>query len=763
MPKIALIDKAPNSTDYRKYFEFEFEVFHMSEVPISKLLKKDVTLEINQDNYDFIILVGSEAAKEYAKVGSVTNYAGQLVKEKYLIISNPAVLSFKPEGKAAFEQAISRINNIVKTGAPKVVQGDFKGITDTAEAIEFLTEVLNNADGVVAWDTEDTALYPRDGYVIGVSLSYKLLHGRYINADCIDETCTELLQKIADKYTVVMHNLKFDYKMLAYHLGLKFNRANMHDTMLMHYVLDENNPHGLKDLAMKYTSYGDYDHELEVFKKEYCKKHGILEEEFTYDLIPFDILSIYASKDTGVTIELYFKFKAALDKHPQLSKVYKDILLRGTMFLMDVEEVGIPISKDRMMMAHNYLEKKVELAKERLYDFDELHQFEKLTGKIFNPNSPLQLQKLLFDFLNLESNGKRTATNAMSTDAEVLEFLADQHPLPKSILDIRKLSKIQNTYVDKILPQLDRDNRIRTNFNMVFTTSGRLSSSGKFNAQQIPRDDPIIKGCIRAPDGYKIVSQDLQTGEMYYAAVQSGDHALQQVFIEGGDFHSGIAKIVFNLKPVVEEIKKLYPIERQSSKAVSFGVLYGSGPKKVADSVNKSGGNMTLSDAKEVISQYFSRFHKLKKWLDSRKAFIEQNGFTYSFFGRKRRVPNVFSTDKGIAAHEVRSAINFEIQSLCSDVNLLGAIDTAEEVKAVGLDAKIFMLVHDSIVALVKDECVEEYCKILKRNTQKDRGCSIPGAPIGVDQEIGQDYSFGKFEKYYESNGDTLSSLQAAR
>ncbi len=102
-----------------------------------------------------------------------------------------------------------------------------------------------------------------------------------------------------------------------------------------------------------------------------------------------------------------------------------------------------------------------------------------------------------------------------------------------------------------------------------------------------------------------------------------------------------------------------------------------------------------------------------------------------------------------------------EVQALASDMNLLGAIDTANECQALGLDAKIFMLVHDSIVALVRDDLVDQYCAILKRNTQKDRGCSIPLYPVGVDQDIGQDYSFGKFEEYYEFDGHTLSRTQA--
>lgn len=170
----------------------------------------------------------------------------------------------------------------------------------------------------------------------------------------------------------------------------------------------------------------------------------------------------------------------------------------------------------------------------------------------------------------------------------------------------------------------------------------------------------------------------------------------------------------------------------------------------MSQTVSKATGeDYSISQAQEDITAYFTKFNKLKKWLETRKDFISQHGYTYSFFGRKRRLPNVFSSDKGIAAHEVRSGINSEVQSLASDMNLFGAMETAAEIKERGLDASIFMLVHDSIVAIVKEEHVEEYCHILKYCTQKDRGCSIPGYPIGVDQDIGDDYSFGHFEEVY--------------
>ena len=757
--KIAIIDKAPSKNKYENYFKFDFELFHMSSVPITKLLKKDVDLEFDHSEFDLVILVGSEAAKEYGKITSVTNYAGQIVNDKFIPISNPAMLHFKPEGKPDFERSVDRIHKYIEGNLSNSTNsGEYLGILNSEDAATFLQEVLENAEGYVAMDTETTCLYPRDGYVLGLSISYKPRHGAYISTDCLDDTCMELLKQIVEMFDIVFHNMKFDIKMIEYHIGLIFDRSRVHDTMLMHYALDENDSHGLKQLALKYTDYGDYDSDLDDFKKSYCSSKGVLVEDFTYDLIPWDIISKYAGIDTSVTLTLFHKFWPIIQKSDKLCWVYKNLLVPGTLFLMDMEEVGIPIDKDRMQAAENYLDKWIKEAKEEVYAYKEVQDFERDAGIIFNPNSVQQLRKVLFDYAKLDPTGKKTATGAISTDAEVLEQLSEEHPLPAAILKVRQLGKIKNTYISKILPELDKDGRIRTNFNLIFTTSGRLSSSGKFNAQQIPRDNPIIKGCIRAPIGYKIVSQDLQTAEMYYAAVLSNDKNLQQVFISKGDFHSTIAKMVFDLVCEVADVKRLFGSMRQSAKAISFGILYGSGPQKVSDTVSKATGEYYGIDrAKEDIKAYFEKFSKLKSWLKSREEFIRANGFTYSFFGRKRRLINVFSSDKGIAAHEVRSGINSEVQSIASDVNLLAAIDTANDIKH--LDAQIFMLVHDSIVAIVKDEHVEEYCKILARNTQKDRGCSIKGAPIGIDQDIGQDYSFGHFDEYYELKGDCLSRI----
>jgi DNA polymerase I-like protein with 3'-5' exonuclease and polymerase domains len=389
-----------------------------------------------------------------------------------------------------------------------------------------------------------------------------------------------------------------------------------------------------------------------------------------------------------------------------------------------------------------------------LYENDKIRKFEEVNGKSFNPNSTVQLRSLMFDFLGLNPTGKKTGTGADSTDAEVLNELSSQSTVPGLILDIRQKSKIKNTYLDKIIPQLDRDSRLRTGFNLHGTTSGRLSSSGKLNMQQLPRDNPTVKGCIKASPGHKIVAMDLTTAEVYVAAILAKDTALMEVFKSGGNFHSQIAKRVFRLPCEAGEVAELFPDKRQAAKAVTFGIMYGAGPKKISEQVTKDSGKyFSKQEAVEVIKEYFTTFHRLKKWIDDNQKFIEHNGFIYSFYGRKRRLPNVKSTDAGVRSHSVRSGLNFLVQSAASDINLLGAIDMESFIQTTKMKSRIFALVHDSILAEVPEDEIDIYCEKLQQFIQMDRGLIIPGAPVGCDFEIDEDYSMGKFVKMY---GDSV-------
>lgn len=776
MANVAIIESKPSRTNYNTAFEeaFEFDLFQLcSDRTIKKVLKKDVDIEIDTDNYEWIILIGSEAFKYFTKNNSITEYSGKVVDEKFIPIINPAMITFKPEANKLWQESKQSAIDFI-TGKTKVLGYDsdrFYGITEEATALLYVQSAIDSENPFVALDSETTCLYPRDGYVLGISLCYERDHGAYISADCITERVSAKLQELFLKKKVIFHNAKFDRGMLTYHFGWIF--PDYEDTMLLHYLIDENpGNHGLKQLALRHTKYGDYEKPMYEFIADYCKTHGVLRADFTFDLIPFDVIKTYAAIDSVVTFLIYCLLKPAVMKNKKLLWVYENILIPGSSFLEIMQDNGVPFDADRLRKAQVMMQTDIDAAVVELYKNPIINQFEEIQGKTFNPGSVMQLRSLLFDHLKLTPTGKKTGTGKDSTDAEVLTELADEHPVPALILSIRKKSKIKNTYLDKILPQLDRDSRLRTGFNLHSTTSGRLSSSGKLNMQQLPRDNTskdrvtgeeipgftaAVKGCIKARPGYKIVSMDLTTAEVYMAAVLSKDKRLIEVFTSGSDFHSAIAKQVFNLKCPVEDVKKLYPLLRQIAKTVTFTIMYGGGANKIAWQVTKDSRAdnpdapaYTKEEAEAVIKEYMGTFRGLAKWLEDNKAAIAKGGFIYSFFGRKRRLPNVFSSDGAIRSHTIRSGINFLVQSNASDINLLGGIDMQNWIQETGSGARIFALVHDSILAEVPDAEIESYCDALRGFIQKDRGISIPGTPIGCDFEIGDDYSFGKYEKYEE-------------
>lgn len=733
--KIAVVEKSRTGygDPYADYFDFPYDRFSLTNSNKTKVLKRDVTLrEEDLEEYDYIILIGKEPCKHIAKVGNVSKYAGYLVEDKYIPMLNPVAVRFNPSIKDTLDGAIKRLHEHVN-GTYKETLGKYEGITCAKRAKEWLTKLLraHTYDKVVV-DIETSALYPRDGYVLGIAMSAEIGTGVYIESDCIDDEVEYLLQEIFNKKSIIFHNAKFDINWLIYHFNFSFPR--WHDNMLCHYLLNENEPHDLKYLVMKYTDMGDYDKELEEFKKTYCKTHGILQKDFSYEYIPFDVMYPYASADADGTLRLFNKFHPIIEKH--FDGLYNNIMLRGTWFLMEIEETGVPFSKKHLLEANETFTNEIFDLNEKLYEFREVRELEAEQGAKFNANSTAQLRKLFFDKLGLESS-KKTATGALSTDKEVLEKLAEIHEIPAIISEIRGKVKLRSTYITKVLAGLDNDQRLRAGFHLHTVTSGRLSSSGKLNMQQLPRDDKTVKNCIRHPDpDWVIFSQDLTTAEMYYAAVLSGDRNLMKVFEMGQDFHSTIAHMTFGLTCKIEEVAKLYPKLRQASKAISFGILYGAGPAKVAHTAG-----ISYNEAKTIIAKYFKQFNKLEKWLEETRNQIGTNGYVYSAFGRKRRVPNVYSSDDYEQGHAIRSAMNFTVQSVASDVNLMIAMDTHSDIRLKGIRAEIFALVHDSIIGACHKDDVDKIKQILLNNTNKDRGVSIPNCPIGVEFGYGESYA----------------------
>lgn len=588
MTKIAYIQKCPSNQNYDKHFELEGDTLNLSSQKLKRILKRDVDLEFDHTAYDYVILIGSEAVKQYTKVTAVSDYSGRVCPPKpgfegttWIASISPAMLTFKPEARPAFEQTVADIHKLIKGVSAEENVKNYQFFTEPKELGDYLDFLLAGEWEVLAHDTETHAFEPREGYLLGVSISHEPHQGVYAHADCLTDEIVEKYKQVLYKYPAVLHNAKFDMHYLKYHCDIDWDKVTVHDTMLMHYVLDERQgTHGLKSLAIKYTDLGDYDRDLDEFKKEYCSTHKLKAEDFYYSYIPWDILKIYAAKDTDATIQLYHKFYPIIKSNPKLLNVYATLMQQGVRFLFDMEYGGVPVSEPRLVEAQRELYEVIEDLKAELYSYEEVKELERRQGDIFNPNSVNQLRVLLFDIIGLEPTGKLTGTGAISTDKSVLEDLSKLHPIPKLILDVRANTKLLNTYIVKLLTKFSKgDGVVRTSFNLSSTTSGRLSSSGNFNMQQLPRDNPLIKGCVVAPPGYKIVAADLTTAEVYYAAVLSGDKGLQQVFInmqkdpdKYPDFHSNIAHMVFGLPCEPAEVKKAFPALRQAAKAITFGI-----------------------------------------------------------------------------------------------------------------------------------------------------------------------------------------------
>ena len=261
-----------------------------------------------------------------------------------------------------------------------------------------------------------------------------------------------LLQELFHKKSVVFHNAKFDMAFFEYHFHFEF--PNFEDTMLLHYLIDENpGTHGLKQLTMRFTPYGDYEKPMYDWIDRYRKEHGILKDQFNWGDIPFDVMKTYAGMDALCTFLIYEKF-VKIKQNPKLLWVYDNILIPGTRFLIDTQDNGVPFDRKRLYVGQDAMQTDIDDAISALYENDKIRRFEEINGKPFNPNSTMQLRSLLFDYLGLAPTGKKTGTGADSTDAEVLKELSLQSDVPKRILDIRQKSKIKNTYLDKIIPQL---------------------------------------------------------------------------------------------------------------------------------------------------------------------------------------------------------------------------------------------------------------------------------------------------------------------
>jgi len=420
----------------------------------------------------------------------------------------------------------------------------------------------------------------------------------------------------------------------------------------------------------------------------------------------------------SVLPKLRERMLAALQEQGLL-RLFRDIEMPLLSILAEVEAAGVGINQGTLAEMGLELQRRIEQLTAEVY---------RLAGMSFNIGSPKQLGEVLFDKLQMP-HGRKTKTGSYSTDAEVLEELAEQHDVVARILDWRTLTKLKGTYVDALGTLVARDGRIHTTFHQTVAETGRLSSKDP-NLQNIPirieEGRRIRRAFVPAP-GTLIVSADYSQIELRVVAHYSGDPALRDAFATNQDIHTRTAAIVQGV-----EMSQVTPDMRRKAKAVNFGLIYGQTDFGLARSVG-----MSRAEARQFIETYFEKFAGVKRYMDQTKAMAREKGYVTTLDGRKRPLPEINHRIFTIRQNAERMAINTPIQGTAADLMKRAMINVHRELKASGLKARMILQVHDELVF----ECAEPDVLALSALVRREmEGAMKLDVPLKVDVKVGRDW-----------------------
>jgi DNA polymerase-1 len=596
-------------------------------------------------------------------------------------------------------------------------------ITSFSEAKK-LADKLSKTD-LFVFDTETDSLDHLMLKLAGVSFSLKSNEAYYValNSFGTEENIPEIVKErllLSDfiklfkpvfenkKIKKVCQNAKFDISVLRSR-GIEVNNFYF-DTMLASYVIDPDQKHGMDELSIKYLNYKPIPLTDLIGPKKDSSKI------FDVDL---KAISDYSCEDADVTFRL-FKILDEVVKKEKLEKVAYQIEFPLIPVLEDMEREGIRIDTEALISFGKDLQVMLDDYTQKIYT---------CCGEEFNINSPLQLQKILFNKLKLNP-GKKTKTG-FSTDAQALEAIRGEHEIIGLILDFRQAAKLKSTYADA-LPALihPRTGRIHTCYNQTVASTGRLSSIDP-NLQNIPirseMGKEIRKAFVPRDKDYVILSADYSQIELRILASITGDEGLTKAFNTGEDIHRSTASLVFMVPP--EEVT---PEMRRRAKEVNFGVLYGIGPYGL-----KTRLGITQSHAKEIIETYFMTFNRVKNFMDECVLKAREKGFAETINGRRRFLRNINSSNRVVRQFEERVAINMPIQGSAADMIKLAMINIYHELNKMKTRSKMVLQVHDELVFDVYKDEIEEVTSMVKEKMET----AIPmKVPIEVETGIGDNW-----------------------
>lgn len=683
--------------------------------------------EIAKVKPKFVLVLGSVALMGALKKGGVTKHRGETYEKdgiKYFVTLHPAALFRQPQQIPYVKADFQRFANLVKGKIDNKLEGFNWNLVDTAAKLRICLNSIAN-DPVVSYDIEASGLNPlAPGFKIfmigfGVEGRQWIIPFDYPGSPFTDQRTQMKIISALKKATsngqkLVAQNGKYDNKCILATYGWRIPQT--FDTMLASYILDENAPRGLKPMSKMYFNAPDYDIPQPINTNNYSLRD----------------VAQYCAMDVYYTRRLYFLQREQLLKDKALLRVFKELLMPASNALVDVELNGVYLDPDKYQKVLAQVDGLVKEQEKIL-----------LSYKNINWNSTQQVAKYLFGELKLEIL-ETTKKGAPSTNSEsVLPRLKDSHPVIPVLIKYREQIKLKQFLVSWG-GFLDKSHRMYPTVKLTGTVTGRLSNSDP-NLQQVPRD-VLVRSLITAPEGWELMEADYSQIELRGAAMLSGDRTMRRAYQAGEDIHRKTASAVMGIPP--EKVEKL---DRKKAKAVNFGFIYGMGFKKFQEYArDKYGVDLTLEEAQQFRTRFFELYEDLTSWHDRQRRLVRKYGYVRSPFGRKRRLPEIFSPDKKIRGEAERQAINSPNQAFASDLNLFSFVRISrelprEKIRPIGL-------IHDALLAWVRKGFVDEIVPQVKRimtdteTVEKVFNMSIP-IPIEVDIKIGP---WGMGKEYQE-------------
>ncbi len=593
-------------------------------------------------------------------------------------------------------------------------KGDYQLVSSMDEYRELLQRIRSSPE--FSFDFETDSLSPVEAKLVGLALTSQEKAGWYVPFGHSKgtnlkekEALMGLASLLEDPHQEkVGQNIKYELVILfsrGYHVD-----GPIFDTMVASYLLNPGKrSHGLDELALEYLGY-----RTTTYKE--VTSRG--KREIPFVQVAPEVARDYACEDADITLRLKHILNEQLLAEG-LIDLFRDLEMPLVPVLARMELAGIKVDKERLETIARFLEGEIERLE------GEIHR---LAGEPFNINSPRQLAQVLFDKLKLKPT-KKTKTG-YSTNVEVLAQLALEHPLPAKVLEYRQLAKLKSTYAEGLIKMINpRTGRVHTSFNQAVTATGRLSSSDP-NLQNIPIRTELgrmIREAFVAEGGCLLLSADYSQIELRIMAALSKDEKLIEAFKKGEDIHTRTACEIFDVPS-----QAVTPELRRKAKVVNFGIIYGMSPYGLSQELK-----IPVEEAADYIERYFQRYPGVKNYIDFLVKEAQEKGFVTTIMGRRRFIPELFSSNRNTRELGKRYAINTPIQGSAADIIKLAMIRIDRYIREHRLKSKMILQVHDELLFEVPPNELEQ----LKENVREIMEGVYPiGVPLVVHVGMGRNW-----------------------